>query len=234
MKVNWDVRQLLLPIMCVVTAALCGCVDYDERIEINPDGKTGTLNMHLAVDERFVAVNWPKVTGNNLESIFPTTLEDLKKEVNCPAVELVDARASVNTAVHMRHLYLVCRIKDASKLNDCPALAYRNLILRQDNATTWTFQQQLDVTGNNMLGSTPEQTAKAMAKLESTYGKENIRGILGNYHLTMSITMPEGYTGESADGKVHRKSTVTWERTIAQLVDSKEPWKMEARFAKEK
>jgi len=232
MKTNRVTRQLLIWAMCVMTAALCGCVDYEERIELNADGKTGTLKMHLAVDERFVAVNWPKVTGNKIESVFPTTLEDLKKEVDCAAVELMDARASASTP--MRHLYLVCNIKDVSKLSECPALANRNFVLRQDDARTWTFQQQMDITGKNMLGTTPEETAKAIAKMESAFGREKLRGILGNYRLKMSISMPAGYSAKTAVGTIYKNSTVTWEKTIVQLMDSKEPWKMEAHFGKEK
>lgn len=230
------IRHPALLILGLVTAALSGCVDYEERIELNPDGKTGMLKMHLVVDERFVAIDWPKPTSpdqvGTIESVFPTTLENLRKELDCPAVELVDARASFSTP--MRHLYLVCRIKDAGKLNDSPALAHRKFILSQDAPTSWTFQQQLDINGTNMLGSSPEQTAKALARLEAASGRDRVRGMLAKYHLTFSVSLAGDYAARSSDGTIHRGGTVIWQKSLIQLFDSKEPWKMEARFAKEK
>ena len=216
----------------LLAVALCGCVDYEERVELNPDGKTGLLKIHLAVDERFVAVKWPKVTGSSIESIFPTTLEDIRKEMNSPALELVDARASVSAP--MRHLYLVCRIKDVGKLNESPALAHRAFTFKQDSPTTWTCQQQLDITGTNILGSTPEQTAKALTDMETKYGRDNIRGILSKYRLTLSVSMPEDVAAQTPNGAVHGGSTVIWQKSLTQLLYSKEPWKMEAHFAKER
>jgi len=229
---NRRTRTGLTTALCVLALAACGCVDYEERIEINPDGKTETLKMHLAVDERFVAIDWPKPTGAGIDSVFPVTLDELKKELNGDALELVDARANISSP--MRHMYLVCKIKDLGKLSQTPAFAQRNLVLKAENENTWTLQQTLDVTGTSLLGTTAEQTAKMLANLEKTYGAENIRGILGQYNIKMSVTLPDGYTSESAGGKIHRDSTVIWQKSLTQLLYSREPWKMEARFVKTK
>ena len=232
MKKSRFAGRVVFLVACLLAPALCGCVDYEERLELNPDGKTGLLKMHLAVDERFVAVNWPNPTSNAIESIFPTTLAALKKELDCPAVELIDARASFTPP--MRHLYLVCRIKDAGKLNDSPVLAHRKFVFRPDNPTAWTFQQQMEVAGTSILGSSPEQTAKALGNLEAIYGPEVIPTMLSKYRLTLSVTMNGDFVARSPEGRVYHGNTVIWQKSLAQLLDSKEPWKMEARFAKEK
>jgi hypothetical protein len=225
-------RNKVLPALGLLAALACGCVDYEERIELNPDGKTGMLRMHLAVDERFVAGDWPQPTSARIESIFPTTLEDIRKEVDCAGIELVDARASITPP--MRHLYLVCRIKDVSKLGESPTLAQRQLVFKQDSPTEWTFREQMNITGTNILGSTPERTAKMLAQLEARFGSERVRGMLGNYRMTLSVSAPGDFRVGSTGGRVHRGSTVIWQSTLAQLFYSKEPWKMEARFVKAK
>ena len=45
-------KTVVVPVM--LAAFVGGCVEYDERIELNTDG-SGTVRMHLAVSERVLA-----------------------------------------------------------------------------------------------------------------------------------------------------------------------------------
>ena len=189
------------------------------------------------MDEKFLGGNWPKlpakgpaVKAPKIKDIFPTTLKELREQVDSAALELVDARASADS--RMRHLYVVCRIKDADKLNASSALAGRKFVVSRRAGRGWSLQQEMNITGQSILGATHEETDKALKDLERAYGRENIRKILGKYSLTLSVTAPDGFEATSRDGKIHRKKTVIWKKSLVDLLYSQESWKMGVSFAK--
>ena len=232
MKTDLAMKSIALG-LCVLALSSVGCIDYEERLELNADGKTGLLKMHLAVDERFVALDWPKYEGGTgVEKVFPTTLEDLRKEIDCEALELTDARASA--IAPMRHLFVICRIKDVDKLDESPAMSHRKFLLKRDEGGDWKVEQTININAGSVLGGEANETRGMLGQLEKNYGADTIRNALGNYSLRMSVTVPEGFKTRAPGGKVHRERTVMWSRSLSQLLYSKETWKMEADFVRDK
>ena len=206
---------------------LCGCIEYDERIDLAADGKTGLLKMHLAVSEQVLGLPPPK--DKSIKEVFGLTVDELRTETDSPALSLTDARADVSKG--MRHLYIVCRIKDVSKLTTSPVLADRKLLLEQNHPDRWRFFQELVISEKSLTG---KGTSEILKKLEASLGREKVAEMLSRYHLTFSISVPEGFVGQSPNGRVHRQSTVVWKKSLDQLVYKQRSWKMEAHFVRKK
>ena len=212
--------------LALFLAALAGCIEYEERLELDADGNTGSLKIHLGVAEQMVS--WAKPKNDEVEQVFPLTVPELRKELDSDAMALTDARAE--STRDMRHLYLVCQVKDASRLTASPALSERKLSIKPLPGGGWSFSQELTVSEES-LG--PKASPSGVLKqLEDTLGKEQLSAMLGRYHLTFSVSAPAGFVATSPDGKIHRKNTVVWTKSLAELLYNRQAWKMEASFAK--
>lgn len=240
-------------IAALLSVLLCGCIEYDERIELNADMKTGVLKMHLAVSEQVLGLPPPK--DKSVKEIFGLTVDELKAEIDSPALSLTSVRADVSKG--MRHLYVVCRIKDASKLTTSPALAERKLVLEQTRPDHWRFSQELVIPsiGSERTGEPVGEkslarkgTLEVLKKLEASIGRKKVIEMLSRYHLTFSISVPEGFVPSVGNGRVHRQSAVVWKKSLDQLVyptdvpkvgtltksANRQSWKMETHFVRKK
>ena len=200
-------------------------MEYDERIELNADGKTGLFKMHLAIAEQVLGL--PKPKDNTLKEVFGLTTAELRQELDSPALELTDVRVHVTRG--MRHLYVVCRIKDARKLTASKALADRRMSLVRDADGKWSFHQEIVVSERSL---TRTEQPGILKQLEARFGSQKVRQMLSKYHLSFSISFPDGFTAESPHGRVHRRRTVIWKRGLDQLAYKRRSWRMEASFVR--
>lgn len=230
---------VIVPVV-LLTAWVAGCVNYDERIELNADG-SGIVRMHLAVSEQVLQQPRGRRVGGE-SRLLPMPREEMIREIEEEGLKVRSLRVSASKG--LRHFYVIVEFKSLEDLAKSEFFGGRAVTLVRDGAR-WKFNQQIRVSEKTLTsrgGETPPPDAKTpekksknadsiLKKLEARFGKEHVRKMLSRYRLTFSVQLKD--TGLiRTNGRNHRDVTAVWEFPLGDLVHREPTLTMQAEFAR--
>ena len=228
--------------LCAALAALAaGCLNYDERIELNGDG-SGVVRIHLAISEQMLASRTkPKIEKE--EDLFPSPPKELVADLEKQGFKVRALRAE--SSAGMRHFYLVLEFKSLDDLAKSDLLGGRKVSLKREG-DTWAFRSEIVVSEKTLDragGAKPEEPKpgpdgkgpkreepSAIRQLEARFGKERVRQMFSAYSISFSVEMA-GAGLLRTNGMGHRDAVAVWEIPLSQLIERKPTILMEADFA---
>lgn len=235
------IRPTTLAVISVVIAA--GCVNYDERIELNTDG-SGLVRMHLAISEQVL-----RMTGRpqprKEEDLLPMPREELVRELEADHFKVRSLRAE--SAQGLRHFYIVLEFKSLDDLAKSEYFGGRKVSLKRDGAK-WRCVQEINVSEKTLTDRAgpkpteeektpdgkqpkrPGETGSVIRRLEARFGKTRVRQMFAAYSLSFSVELA-GAGLIRTNGVNYRDRTAVWEISLDRLIDTKPTLHMEADFA---
>ncbi|HUU43520.1 MAG TPA: hypothetical protein VMY39_01645 [Planctomycetota bacterium] len=235
-------RKIFITLSFVIVLLVAGCVKYDERIELNPDG-SGVVRMHLSIVEQAM----PPTAAQEIrteDDLLPMPREELVKDLEKDGFTVRSLRAE--SLRGMRHFYVVLAFKDLSVLTKSEWFGQRKVTL-QHAGVKWAFAQEISVSEETLTGrsglkpvETPEKEKKTkeppsmgesiIKQLEVRYGKERVAEMLKSYEITFSVRL-RGAGLLRTNGKSHRDQTAVWSIPLNDLVGKTPTLRMSAEFA---
>jgi hypothetical protein len=235
-------------IVLSVTAALlvAGCVNYDERIELNTDG-SGIARIHLAIAEQVLPAGL-KPKAETEADLLPVPREELVREIESEGFKVTSLRAESSQG--LRHFYLVLEFRSLEDLTKSEFFGGRKVSLKR-NGGRWELRQEINVSEETLTnpdrigtkkpreekpgpgeksGTKPEQTENAIRQIEARLGKERVRQMFSNYSLSFSVRL-NGAGLLRTNGRNHQDTTAVWEIPLSQLIEKKPVVRMQADFA---
>ena len=238
-------RRMSILVSVVLTALVAGCVDYDERIELNTDG-SGVVRMHLAVSEQVLRTGTPAKIEKEAD-LLPIPRKDLIRDIEKEGFKVKSLRAQSSRG--HRHFYLVLEFDSLSALTQSELFGNRKVSLKRDGAR-WEFLQEIHVSEKTLTdragaaetgaeaktapddknGKKPEDQESILKQLEKRFGKARVRQMLSGYEISFSLSL-KGAGLIRNNGRSHRDTTAVWEIPLDQLIEKKPTLRMEAVFA---
>ena len=230
--------------LVMLIALAGGCVEYDERIELNTDG-SGLVRMHLAISEQVLTSMTTPTVGKESE-LLPVPREELVEDLEKEGFEVKDLRAESSRG--LRHVYLVIGFKNVAALAGSKFFGGRKVSLERDGAK-WQFRQEISVSedslsqrAGNRLRRTPtlrrkdkpeekpQENRTIIQQLEERFGKTQVREMFKKYSLVFSVQL-NGAGLIHTNGRNHRDATAVWKIPLDVLIDRKPTLRMEGDFA---
>jgi hypothetical protein len=232
-------RRILLLAAAVLVIALAGCVNYDERIELNPDG-SGVARIHLAVSEQVLPPEFKPASPAEAD-LLPVPREELVKDLESQGFKVTSLRAESSQG--LRHFYLVIEFKCLEDVSKSEFFGGRKASLKKDGAR-WEFLQEINVSEETLInrttsakkpkdekpGTKPAPSDSAIKQLEARLGKEKVRQMFSNYSLNFSVQL-KGATLLHTNGRNHQDAVALWGIPLDQLIETKPVLHMQADFA---
>ncbi|HUW56364.1 MAG TPA: hypothetical protein VMZ92_06985 [Planctomycetota bacterium] len=235
--------SIILP--AVLAVLVVGCVDYDERIELNTDG-SGLVRMHLTVSEQVLRTSTPGKIEKEAD-LLPIPQKDLTRDIEKEGFRVTSLRASSSRG--HRHFYLVLEFDRLETLTKSQLFGNRQASLKRDGPR-WEFRQEIIVseeTLTNRAGPAgapepdaaapenkpekkPDENESILKQLEKRFGKARVRQMLSGYQISFSLRL-NGAGLIRTNGRSHRDTTAVWEIPLDQLIEKKPTLRMEAAFA---
>ena len=226
----------------MLTLLVVGCVNYDERIELNTDG-SGVIRMHLSISEQMLHTR----TKSKIEKesdLLPMPQKELIADIEREGFEVRSLRAESSHG--HRHFYLVLEFKNLETLAKSEFFGKRKASLKR-NGPKWEFRQEINVSEKTLTDrgaprkkeettrerkseGKSDQTESILKQLEKRFGKARVRQMLGNYSVTFSLSL-KGAGLVHNNGRSHRDTTAIWEIALDQLIEKQPTLRMEADFA---
>jgi hypothetical protein len=230
-----NIRQSLLTIFALLCGAfvVSGCLNYDERIQINPDG-SGTVRICLAIAEDAISETDKegKVIAKEIKSeddLYPQ-LPDLKtgKLAKSGKDQILSDFKSANLTVRsiraesvagMRKIYVVADFKDFNKLPQSRVFSDRQTTFKKNPDGTFEIRQVLT---NEALGrsATASQTFQL---LKAKLGEKAAQALLSSYFVRFSVETPAPIDNSDiglTNGQLWKPNKILWTRSLFQLLGS--------------
>jgi len=233
MKSSMPAGRIVLA--ATVALMVAGCVNYDERIELNPDG-SGVVRIHLAIAEQVLPAEFKPATAAESD-LLSVPREELVKDLESQGFKVTSLRAESSQG--LRHFYLVLEFKSLDDVSKSEFFGGRKASLRKDGAR-WEFQQEINVSEETLVhrtsakketpGTKPAPSDSAIRQLEARFGKEKVRQMFSNYSLRFSVQLNGGGLLH-ANGRNYRDTVALWEIPLDQLIEKKPVLRMQADFA---
>ena len=99
-------------ILLAAVLLAAGCLDYDERIELNADG-SGIVRIHLSISEQAMGLAGQADVKDEAD-LFPMPPAEFTAELKKEKLEVRSLRAESKGG--MRHFYIVIAFKDIQDL----------------------------------------------------------------------------------------------------------------------
>ena len=126
-----------------------GCVNYDERIEINPDG-SGVVRMHLAVSEQAIGITgMPKPTTE--DELLPSPRPEMVADLERQGFKVKGLRAE--SAGGMRHFYIVLEFKNLADVEKSEVFKDRHATLTKEGGK-FVYRQTVAVSERTLTDRT--------------------------------------------------------------------------------
>ncbi len=219
-----------------------GCVNYDERIELNTDG-SGVIRMHLSISEQMLHTRG-KSKIKKESDLLPMPRKELIADIEKEGFKVRSLR--VESSHGHRHFYLVLEFKNLETLAKSQLFGKRKASLKRDGPR-WQFRQEINVSEKTLTDRTAprktgettpqgksekksDQTESILKQLERQFGKARVRQMLGDYSVRFSLRL-NGAGLIRHNGRSHRDTTAIWEIALDQLIEKKPTLQMEADFA---
>jgi len=239
-KVLWNgvpkMRSKLTILALMLIATSAGCIKYDERIEMNPDG-SGIVRMHIAVAEQLLPPSLYEKSGNE-DDLLPVKRAELVAGLEKDGFAVKSLRAS--SARGLRHFYVVLAFKDLNVLTKSEWFGGRKVSLTKLGGK-WRFDQEISVSEDALKGRSrakaddakptktpPAETIKK--QLERRFGTERVDHMLKNYFVSFSVQLT-GAGLLSTNGRSHRDRVAVWAIPLKELIGRRPTIKMSAEFA---
>jgi len=226
----------------LLTLLIVGCVNYDERIELNPDG-SGVIRIHLSISEQMLHTT----TKSKIEKesdLFPMPQKELIADIEKEGFKVRSLRAESSHG--HRHFYLVLEFKNLETLAKSRLFGKRKASLKRDGSK-WEFRQEIDVSEKTLTDRAAprkkeettregksegksDQSESILKQLEKRFGKARVRQMLASYSISFSLKL-NGAGLIHSNGRSHRDTTAIWEIALDQLIEKKPMLRMEADFA---
>ena len=253
-------RKMLLVAAAAFAALASGCVNYDERIELNPDG-SGIVRMHLAIAEQVI-----NPTGSmkieKEDDLLPSSRKEMIADIEKQGFTVKSVRAEL--AGGLRHYYIVLAFKSLNDLQKSDMFGGRKASLKREGGKM-IFSSEIAVSEKTLTDRaggprTPETPPKETPKdekkttpaeskekdatdkkkdepyvsvikqLEMRFGKERVRQMFGAYAISFSVEM-NGATLLKTNGVNYRDTTAIWETPLDKLIATWPTIEMQAEFA---
>ncbi len=101
-------RKTFLIASAALAALAAGCVSYDERIELNPDG-SGVVRMHVTVAEQVIGPAG-KVSAEKEDDLLPMPRKEMIADIEKQGFTVKNLR--VESTGGLRHFYLVLAFRN--------------------------------------------------------------------------------------------------------------------------
>jgi len=236
-------HRRIIGIAVALIVVCVGCVKYDERIELNPDG-SGVVRMHLSIVEQAMPPTAAKEIRTE-DDLLPMPRAELVKDLEKDGFTVKSLRAE--SLKGMRHFYVVLAFKDLAVLTRSEWFGKRKAGLRRVGAK-WGFTQEISMSEETLTGRSglkpvekkpgpdgkpqkPRTMGDSIIKqLESRFGKKRVRDMLKSYHVSFSVRL-KGAGLLKTNGENHRDHTAIWSIPLNQLIGKKPTIRMSAEFA---
>ena len=243
-------------VLLAAVALVAGCLEYDERIELNPDG-SGVVRIHLTIAEQAMALHG-QAEAKSEADLFPMPPGQFADELKAEKLEVLSLRAESKGG--MRHFYIVIAFRDVQDLVRSEYFGGREFTFRKEKDNLYRVKQTLDVAAGmsddkkddkpeaapaekdaeapadgkpeppeDETPAKPDLKRKTFAK-QMDLNKERMKKVLKNASLKFSVELVGGHVHET-DGRSHRSVVSTWTFPLEDLVDKKPKLSMEAVFS---
>jgi hypothetical protein len=235
-----------LMVCCAVAAAVMGgCVNYDERMELNVDG-SGVVRMHLTISEQALPRALRTPTDKEAD-LLPAPREELTREIEADGFKVRSLAAE--SARGLRHIYLVIEFKRLEDVAKSELFGGRKVSLSRVG-DKWQFRQLISLSEKSLTeravreqkpkepapavkgkaGEESGQYESIVKQLEARLGKEKVRQMISAYSISFSVSL-NGAVLLRSNGRSHRDVASIWEIPLSQCIDDNRTVSMEAEFA---
>jgi len=156
--------------MLVLVAALAlmvGCVNYDERLELNADG-SGVIRVHLSINEQLIPPDaLPPMKTLKEDDLLPVPRQEIVSGLEADGFKVKSLRAE--SIDGFRHFYIVLEFKSVDQLAKSSFFNGRKIVFTREG-DTFRFSQEIDVSERS-LTEKAEPPKKAPAKKDDKGGK---------------------------------------------------------------
>ena len=250
-------RTSLTILSVMLVLVLTGCVNYDERIELNEDG-SGVVRMHIAISEQVIPARFRgRVTTE--EALFPAPRKELIADIEKDGLKVRSLRAESTKG--LRHYYLVIEFKKLDDLARSDLLGGRRIAFRKDGAK-FVFDQVIDLSTESLTDRMPgskksgkektetkddkgrkksdsekpddkkqpeKKEEDIITQLEKTYGSARVRKMFRAYHVSFSAQLANG-TLITSNGENHIDKAAIWQTPLDKLLHNRMKVEMKATF----
>ena len=223
-------RPIAAATLLLAALLVAGCLNYDERIEVNPDG-SGTVRVCLSISEEVIMGMEVDEEGRPLkrkieseDDLFPR-LPDLKtgkltlngkeqivKDFTSGNMKVRSIRAASTGGT--RQIYVVADFRDFNKLPDSRVFSDRTCSFRR--LRDGTFELRM-VVASEAMGKSPLQSNTYQA-LKARFGEQQARMFLSSYHARFTVEAP-GKVVET-NGNVWKETKSLWSKTLLEMLGS--------------
>ena len=252
-------RRIILAASVALAASMAGCVNYDERIELNADG-SGVVRMHLSIAEQLTGIQGSQKIEKEDDLLPGGSRQELIADIERQGFKVRSLRAE--SVQGLRHFYVVLEFKSLADVEKSELFGGRKVSLTRENGKM-LFRSQIVVTEKTLTdraespaktvepakpapapapkASPPAKDAKKDAKksdepyvsiikqLEMRFGRERVRQMFGAYAITFSVEMP-GATLLRTNGANHLDAAAIWETPLDKLIEKWPTIAMDADF----
>jgi len=238
-------RAKVIVLLAAAALLVAGCVNYDERIELNADG-SGIVRIHLAIAEQVLPGEFKPKTDAEAD-LLPMPREELIKDLESEGFKVTSLRAESSQG--LRHFYIVIEFKSLEDLSKSESFGGRKVSLKR-NGERWEFRQEINVSEESLTNrasptkkpkeekpgpgeksrTKPQETPSAIRQLEARLGKERVRQMFSNYSLSFSVQLKDAGLLRT-NGRNHQDTTAVWGIPLDQLIERKPVVRMQADFA---
>jgi hypothetical protein len=131
-------RRAFLIAAGALVALAAGCVNYDERMELNPDG-SGVVRMHIAVAEQVInPAGAPKVEKE--DELLPMPRKEMIADIEKQGFTVKSLRAESTGG--LRHFYIVIAFKNVADLQKSELFCGRTASMTREGGKL-SFRSQI-------------------------------------------------------------------------------------------
>jgi hypothetical protein len=146
-------RKMLWIASALALVSAAGCVGYDERIELNPDG-SGVVRMHMSVSEQALGP-FTRQKIEKEDDLWPMPKKELIDDFEKQGFKVQSVRAE--SAGGIRHFYIVVEFKSLADLEKSDLFGGRKASLKQEGGR-YLYRSEIAVNENTLDRTTGPKT----------------------------------------------------------------------------
>jgi hypothetical protein len=205
-------RWLQLTLAVVVALGLAGCINYDQDLQLNPDG-SGKLIMHYSLSQQLVSMmsmgGESQSSEGGKDMPFKLKEDEVRKDLEAPGVT-VD-KFETKTENELQHFYVHVSFNNVTSLNQTKTF--------REMPFEWITQGNT-VEFRQLLKGKEEKKAEGDAGDEA--GKQMAQAMFGNAAFKYKVKLPSKVLpAPDTNGKIAEDGqTVSWEFPVVDLGSS--------------
>jgi hypothetical protein len=206
---NLSVRRICFALAVLFAAFLAGCINYEEKIELNSNG-SGTMVMHYSLSQQLSAMMaMGGQSTENKDQQFPFKLKEEEVRADLKAKGVTVKKFETKTENDQQHFYVTIAFDKITDLNQTKTFKEMPFDWKQEGGTSHFTQT---------LKGKKEKGASAGDQM----GKQMAQAMIGNAEFKFQVKLPsKALPPPQTNGTIAEDGkTVTWKYPLLEVSEN--------------